>query len=303
MGRTRKRGSSVSVSKSTRHTLLEINLEEQNQQTVQNVIVEARSNSFDDNYSIPDPEAHLPSDDDYLSDNDFASENEVATHFKHKRKNDKVLLQQFEICKKSNFKWLPRFMICKRIDAMYTDWKSVDFSGDIGKDNKWIENAIGQLIYCIIEKVKYQNDEHIMEVCYDSLLDMYEEAFQNKIKNNGWQRFFNKHAQRFARQALSNIVQRIKDTIHSEFSDLTKPKTKNQQPVDINDVPHYTYLNLIIDCVFTDPATEKNSIAFGMAVALNYLDPTKGVNMVLNEVVERMNYFLEKMQVNEREEY
>ncbi|CAG8702576.1 17944_t:CDS:2, partial [Gigaspora rosea] len=62
----------------------------QNQQTVQNVIIEAHSNLFDDNYSIPEPEAYLPSDDDYLSDNNFALENEVATHSKHKRKNNKV---------------------------------------------------------------------------------------------------------------------------------------------------------------------------------------------------------------------
>ncbi|KAF0545527.1 hypothetical protein F8M41_002238 [Gigaspora margarita] len=286
MGRTRKRGSSVSVSK------------------------KARSNSFDDNYSIPEPEAHLPSDDDYLSDNDFASENEVATHSKHKRKNDKVANEDTNMQKRIRFATTIRNMheiqlqmvakiydMQKKIDAMYADWKSVGFGGDMRKDNKWIENAIGQLIYCIIEKVKYPNDERIME------------------------------AQRFARQARSNIVQCIKDTIHSEFSDLTKPKTENWQvshdeerkfkdaditrecytklnkPVDINDDPHYTYLNLIIDCAFTDPATEKNSIAFGMAVALNYLDPTKGVNMVPSEVVERMNYFLEKMQVNEREEY
>ncbi|CAG8756935.1 27502_t:CDS:2 [Gigaspora margarita] len=286
------------------------NIEKQNQQTVQNVIVEAHSNLFDDNYSIPEPEAHLPSDNDYLSDNNFASENEVATHSKHKQKNDKIHDMQ------------------KKIDEMYADWKSVGFSSNMGKDNKWIKNAIGQSIYCIIEKVKYPNDEHIMEVCYDLLLDMYREAFQNKIKNNGWQYFFNKHqAQRFAHQVLSNIVQCIKNTIHSEFLDLTKPKTENQQvshdkehkfkdanitrecymklnkPVDINNNLHYTYFNLIIDCAFTDPATEKNSITFGIVVALNYLDPTKKVNMVPSEVVEWMNYFLEKMQVNESEEY
>ena len=39
-----------------------------------------------------------------------------------------------------------------------------------------------------------------------------------------------------------------------------------------------------------------------MAVALNYLDPTKGINMVPSEIVERMNNFLEKMQVVDREE-
>lgn len=77
---------------------------------------------------------------------------------------------------------------------------------------------------------------------------------------------------------------------------------KLNKPIDPNDNLHYTYLNLIIDRVFTNPNTEKNSIAFGMAVALNYLDPSKGINMVPSEIVERMNCFLEKMQVSEREE-
>ena len=39
-----------------------------------------------------------------------------------------------------------------------------------------------------------------------------------------------------------------------------------------------------------------------LAVALNYLDPSKGFNMAQSEVVERMNIFLEKMQVEDREE-
>jgi hypothetical protein len=61
---------------------------------------------------------------------------------------------------------------------------------------------------------------------------------------------------------------------------------KLNKPVDTNDNPRYTYLNLIIDRVFTNLNTEKNSIAFGMAVVLNYLDPSKGINMVPSEVVE-----------------
>ncbi|CAB4391950.1 unnamed protein product [Rhizophagus irregularis] len=92
--------------------------------------------------------------------------------------------------------------------------------------------------------------------------------------------------------------------------DLEKPKTKNHQvtreaekkfkdskitrncyrklnqPIDPNNDPHYTHLNSIIDRVFTSSNTEKNSIAFGMTVALNYLDPSKGINMVPNEVIE-----------------
>ena len=39
-----------------------------------------------------------------------------------------------------------------------------------------------------------------------------------------------------------------------------------------------------------------------MAVALNYLDPLKGVKLVQSEVVKRMNQFLEMMQVEDREE-
>ncbi|CAH1759694.1 6326_t:CDS:2 [Entrophospora sp. SA101] len=64
----------------------------------------------------------------------------------------------------------------------------------------------------------------------------------------------------------------------------------------------YLRTNLIIDRAFTDPNTEKNSIAFRMTVILNYLDPSKGIKLVQNEVVERMNPFLEMMQVAEREE-
>nr|CAG8507605.1 1345_t:CDS:2 [Entrophospora candida] len=41
--------------------------------------------------------------------------------------------------------------------------------------------------------------------------------------------------------------------------------------------PTCTYLNLIIDCAFIDPNTEKNSIAFGMAFIL---DPSKGIKLV-----------------------
>ncbi|CAG8848350.1 19573_t:CDS:1, partial [Gigaspora margarita] len=79
--------------------------------------------------------------------------------------------------------------------------------------------------------------------------------------------------------------------------------TKLNKPVNINDDLYYTYLNLIIDCAFMDPAIEKNSIAFGIVIALNYLDPTKGINIVPSKVVEQMNYFLEKMQVNKYKEY
>ena len=77
---------------------------------------------------------------------------------------------------------------------------------------------------------------------------------------------------------------------------------KLNQPINSNDDPNYTYLNSIIDRVFIDSNTEKNSIAFGMTIALNYLDPSKGINMVPSEIIERMNVFLERMQVVDREE-
>ncbi|CAG8633492.1 15731_t:CDS:1, partial [Dentiscutata heterogama] len=114
-------------------------------------------------------------------------------------------------------------------------------------------------------------------------------------------------------------------SIHAEFEGLIKPKRENRQvthdeerrfknskitrecysklnsPVDVNNDPNYTYLNFILDRAFPDPKTEKNSIAFGIAVAFNYLDPTKGIIIVPSEVVEKMNYFLEKMNVPDRE--
>ena len=75
---------------------------------------------------------------------------------------------------------------------------------------------------------------------------------------------------------------------------------KLNEPVDPSNNFSYTYLNLIINHVFTNSNTEKNSIAFGMAVALNYLDPSKSIKLVQSEVVERMNKFLEIMQVEDR---
>ncbi|CAG8682530.1 6624_t:CDS:2 [Cetraspora pellucida] len=203
--------------------------------------------------------------------------------------------------------------IQKKLDEMYSDWKAIGFGVQMKNDTKSIEDAISQTIYSLIEKVKYSSDKCLMQVCYDALLDMKEEGFTNKIKHGGWKRFFNKHvrtpAQKFCCQGRSNIVQCIKDSIHAEFEGLIKPKRENCQvtcdeersPVDVDDDPNYTYLNFILDCAFSDPKMEKNSIAFGIAVAFNYLDPTKEIIMVLSEVVKKMNYFLEKMNVPDRE--
>ncbi|CAB5391220.1 unnamed protein product [Rhizophagus irregularis] len=192
---------------------------------------------------------------------------------------------------------------------MYTDWKATGFGSQSENNTKWIENTINQAISTISEKVKYPSEKCLMEAYYNALSNADNEEFQNKIKRGGWRHFYNKQIHPLV-IIRSNIVQRIKDAIHNEFSDLTKPKTQNRQvtsdeekkfknsditrecyiklnkPVDVNDNPHYTFLNLIIDRVFTNPKTEKNSIAFGIAVALNYLDPSKGVNMVPIEVIE-----------------
>ncbi|CAG8722707.1 5236_t:CDS:2, partial [Cetraspora pellucida] len=117
--------------------------------------------------------------------------------------------------------------------------------------------AIGEAIYTAIEKTKYSTNEHLMKIYYDTLLDIKE----------------------------------------FKEADITKEfYLKLNQPVNANNDPHYNYLNLIIDRTFADPNTEKNSIAFGMAVALNYFDPSKGISMVSSKVAERMNHILEKMQ-------
>ncbi|CAG8744831.1 10206_t:CDS:2, partial [Cetraspora pellucida] len=124
-------------------------------------------------------------------------------------------------------------------------------------------DAISKVIYAAIEKTKYPTDEHLMKICYNTLLDIKE----------------------------------FKET------DITKESyLKLNQPVDANNDLHYTYLNLIIDRTFANLNTKKNSIAFGMAVALNYLDPSKGISMVSSKVAERINHILEKMQVPDCEE-
>ncbi|CAG8849049.1 13106_t:CDS:2, partial [Racocetra persica] len=83
--------------------------------------------------------------------------------------------------------------IQKKLDEMYSDWKAVGFGVQMKNDTKWIEDAISQTIYGLIEKVKYPSDKCLMQVYYDALLDMKGEGFTNKIKHGGWKRFFNKH--------------------------------------------------------------------------------------------------------------
>ncbi|KAF0496484.1 hypothetical protein F8M41_020966 [Gigaspora margarita] len=299
-----------------------------------NVVTESNLDMFDDNV-LPNPESS-----DYEDLNYDISENETD-HSNLKRKdnenaNDDDTNMQKRIRYSSMIKSIQEVQlqmvtviqdIHRKLDEIYSDWKDVGFGSNIKTDKKWIEDAISQVIYGVIEKTKYPNDELLMKVCYEALVAIKGDEFINKIKYSRWKHFFAKYVRqtRFCRQARSNIVQKIKDTIHTEFEDLIKPKTENHQvthdeerkfkdasitrecylklnkPFDDSD-SYYTYLNLIIDRVFSDLKTEKNSIAFGMAVTLNYLDPSKGVNMVPSEVAKRMNYFLEKMQVPEREE-
>ncbi|CAB5193393.1 unnamed protein product [Rhizophagus irregularis] len=183
---------------------------------------------------------------------------------KYKRKPD--MLQQLVTCNICKTKCLQLFKTCKRRLTKYT---------------------ISQAIYTMTERSKYPSDERLMQVCYNALLNANGKEFQNKMKNIGWRRFFHKNV----------CSLRVKNAIHDEFTDLVKPKTENlRKPVDSNN-SSYTYLNLIIDNAFPDFNTEKNSIAFGMVVALNYLDPSKGIKLVQSEVVKWMDYFLEKIKV------
>ncbi|CAB4392465.1 unnamed protein product [Rhizophagus irregularis] len=318
----RKRESSVIVHK---NILPIIDLSEDSNATTTIITEEAlESHLLDNDNTQPNQEEYSPIDDEYSNDDD---DDHSTTHSINKRKNrdterdkDKQKITRNTLSDMQNVQnQLVTIVqdVHKKVTEMYTGWKATGFGGQSENNTKWIEDTINQAISTISEKVKYPSEECLMEACYNALSNADNEEFQNKIKRGGWRRFYNKQirplvstTERLSRQARSNIVQRIKDAIHDEFSDLTKPKTQNRQvtsdeekkfknsditrecymklnkPVDVNDDPHYTFLNLIIDRVFTNPKTEKNSIAFGMAVVLNYLDPSKGVNMVPSEVIE-----------------
>nr|CAG8500677.1 12059_t:CDS:2 [Entrophospora candida] len=144
---------------------------------------------------------------------EFNSGDEITSHYNrnHKRiiddiKEDRSVQKKIQ----SNVHDHSRYA---KVNEMYVDWKAAGFgSSQVEGNTKWINVRIehyfiSQAIYAESEKVKYPNDEHLM------------------------------------------------------------------QPSN----PIYTYLNLIIDCAFTDPNTEKNSIAFGMAFIL---DPSKGIKLV-----------------------
>ncbi|EXX52079.1 uncharacterized protein OCT59_022776 [Rhizophagus irregularis] len=271
----RKRESSVIVHK---NILPIIDLSEDSNATTTIITEEAlESHLLDNDNTQPNQEEYSPIDNEYFNDDD---DDHNTTHSINKQKNRDTKRDKDKQKRTRTLSDMQNVQnqlvtivqdVHKKATEMYTDWKATGFGGQSENNTKWIE------------------------------------------------------AQCLSRQARSNIVQRIKDAIHDKFSDLTKPKTQNRQvtsdeekkfknsditrecyiklnkPVDVNDNPHYTFLNLIINRVFTNPKTEKNSIAFGMAVVLNYLDPSKGVNIVPIEVIERMNFFLERMQVSERE--
>ncbi|CAG8622769.1 944_t:CDS:2 [Cetraspora pellucida] len=102
--------------------------------------------------------------------------------------------------------------------------------------------------------------------------------------------------------AVKKEVMHKEEQKFKEADIIKKSYLKLNQPIDANDNLHYTYFNLIIDCTFADLNTEKNSIAFEIAVALNYLDSSKGISIVLSEVAECINHIFEKIQVLEHEE-
>ncbi|RGB25071.1 hypothetical protein C1646_772239 [Rhizophagus diaphanus] len=218
---------------------------------------------------IIDPEEHISSD-----NKDFNDETDLRS-YKRKKDTKKDDNNKKKTCK---------FIVIKYVT-------NGDFSSNVENDMKWIEDIINQVIYITAKKVKYPSDEFIMQISYDALINAENDNFNKKMKNgSSWKRFFNKHirkiAQRFCQQACSNIVQHIKDAVHAEFMDLKKPKTKNHQII------------CEAEKKFKDSKiTQKNSIAFSMTVTLNYLDPLKGINIVPSEVIERMNNFLEKMNV------
>ncbi|CAB4487136.1 unnamed protein product [Rhizophagus irregularis] len=335
MGRYRKR-KSVPKTRKTQHLLPHVDLSEDSNETTK----DSEQNVTEEH--LNDTEEHLNDDDTLLVPDDaddgrayISSDNEDEVDVRRKdteeeesnvRKKIKIesTLCNMQLTQNRMFTMIQAMQ--KNVNEMYLDWKSTGgFGSHAENDTKWMEEAVSQAVYTLSEKVKYPSDERIMQVCYDALADIGNEDFLNIIKRGGWKRFFNKNirslAQRYSRQARSNIVQRVKDAIHSEFENLVKPKTENRQvtcdeerkfknsevtrecykklnqPIDPDNDLHYTYLNSIIDNVFTDPHTEKNSIAFGMAITLNYLDPSKGINMVPSEVIDRMNGFLEKMKV------
>ncbi|CAB4417098.1 unnamed protein product [Rhizophagus irregularis] len=155
--------------------------------------------------------------------------------------------------------------IKQNVDEMYTDWKANGGFGNHAKnDTRWIEDVISQAIYTTIDKVKYPDDERIMQVCYDALLDAENDTFNKKIKQGGW-KLKNSHDKHEA--ILFNA--RVKDAIHAEFVDLVKPKTENRQvireeerkfkdaeitrncyrklnqPINSNNDPRYTYFKFL----------------------------------------------------------
>ncbi|CAI2166296.1 12588_t:CDS:2 [Funneliformis geosporum] len=106
------------------------------------ITLDIPNDTLDDNITLPDPEGNLSSkNEDFV--NDFTSGNGNA---------------------RSNY-------MQKKVDKMYVNWKTNRFSSHMKNDTKWIEDTIGQTIYAVAEKVKYPNDECLMQLCYDALLN------------------------------------------------------------------------------------------------------------------------------------
>ncbi|KAF0537231.1 hypothetical protein F8M41_008645 [Gigaspora margarita] len=170
-----------------------------------NVVTESNLDMFDDNV-LPNPES---SDNEDL--NDDISENETD-HSNLKRKdnknaNDDDTNMQKRIRYSSTIKSIQEVQlqmvtviqdIHKKLDEMYSDWKAVGFGSNIKIDKKWIEDAISQVIYGVIEKTKFPNDELLMKVCYEALVAMKGDEFINKIKYSGWKHFFAKYVRQTA---------------------------------------------------------------------------------------------------------
>ncbi|CAG8698092.1 12125_t:CDS:2 [Gigaspora margarita] len=141
------------------------------------------------------------------------------------------------------------------------------------------EDTISQVIYGIIKKTKYPNDELLMKVCYEALVAMKGDEFKNKIKYISLLNMFIKQLRDFADKQEVILFKK------SKIQFIPKYYLKLNKQFDDSDL-NYTYLDLIIDCIFPDLKTEKNSIVFGIAVALNYLDLSKEVNIVPSKVAK-----------------
>ncbi|CAG8728767.1 940_t:CDS:2, partial [Cetraspora pellucida] len=154
-----------------------------NTMIAENIDIESRlvgSNDTDDNLYDLD----LTSDNENPIDDDI-SENE-STHSNAKRKdretiNDNANLQLASTIISMHDMQLQMFTTIQemqtKINELHVNLK-IGSEDNIKKELKWIEDAIGEAIYAAIEKTKYPTDEHLMKICYDTLLDTKKDEFQ-----------------------------------------------------------------------------------------------------------------------------